>query len=81
MTIPSVEIQFGVVDRGEPAGAIDVVILRGHEPVAYEFPAQAEGQVFGEEAVRGMGTPVRASSNAAAVSRPSRSSTLKKKES
>jgi hypothetical protein len=30
MTVPSVEIQFGVVDRGEPGGAIDVVILRGH---------------------------------------------------
>jgi hypothetical protein len=31
MTVPSVEIQFGVVDRGEPGGAIDVVILRARD--------------------------------------------------
>jgi hypothetical protein len=30
---------------------MDAVILRGHEPVACEFPAQAEDQFLGEKAV------------------------------
>lgn len=56
MTVARAPHQHGVVDtgivgRGQPTGAVDVVVLGGDEPVLGKFPAQAEGQVLGVEAV------------------------------